>query len=475
MKKLILFSILVLGTLQCIAQTWSPVVKGTKLNYGTGNTISYTVWVDSTAYSATDSTYYMNKTVLTCKTCPNTQNYYSILLKNQGSFLLKNIRFSSSLTRLYQDDKHARYLSNNRQTGNTWVFDSLANIQATVIGLRDTLLWTQTDSIEQISLSNGRAIILSQSHGVLTFPDLDYAGQLNLIGMEPPTSTGVQTPMFNDLFSYTIGDVLEYYIYAADRYPEHEIYQLCTITNKTVTPSSITFQMSIVQQDIQYWYGGSTINMVYSQFQYSDILNTSDSSIYQGYANMPILRGGCLDYTPIRTGWNDTFQCQTKSYTYLTQQINGDTMGSLITNQPVFICTETNDPDITYGSGVGLIHSFSMGFNTGSGFFPYHTDKYLIAATIGNKTFSTFVPVPLGITEIEKPLTRFYPNPCTGSMSISCDKPISALKVYDLTGQLLLSDYPKAEKTVLTMQKPGIYFVKISCGTSESIEKVVFY
>ncbi|HEV7230312.1 MAG TPA: T9SS type A sorting domain-containing protein [Bacteroidia bacterium] len=464
-------------SLGCMAQTWSPVVRGVKANYGTGASISYTVWVDSVSYSLTDSTYHLNRVIAPCPTCPVQQYCNSMFLNNQGSVFLKDMRFNGQYIRLSGNStQHPLYISTSKQLNASWIYDSIANIRATITGLLQTVLWSQTDSIEQISLSNGKLIVLSKNHGALDFPDPWTNGTVTLTGQEAPVPLGVQTAMFPDLFSFNTGDVLEYLEHLGSRFPDQDIYTLCTITSKNATPDSIHFDMHVKRKTCRYM-NYNPYDTVYSSYD-SSVTFFRNERLYDAHNHMPLFHGGCSDYIPVELGWNSTFSCQTKGYCaghsqgpYLMKQGNGDTLGLTYAPASYSACPEQLSHQTIFGNGLGLLYSYATNMS-----YPYPTtdEKILIAAQVNSRTMGNFVSVT-GFQLSSKQNTIAYPNPCHGATAVECSDIITELRIYDTTGRLLSTSVPDARSATLTMPGSGVYFVRIYFGGTHTTERVVSY
>ena len=102
------------------------------------------------------------------------------------------------------------------QPGESWVFDTLNQIQAQVIGVEEQEVFDQIDSVKTIELSDGRIIQLSKSFGLLQYPfriyqdDIedyrDYPSySLNLAGMRG-RNVGKYLPNFKDFYDWKVGN-----------------------------------------------------------------------------------------------------------------------------------------------------------------------------------------------------------------------------------------------------------------------------
>jgi hypothetical protein len=76
---------------------------------------------------------------------------------------------------------------------------------------------------------------------------------------------------------------------------------------------------------------------------------------------------------------------------------------------------------------------------------------------------------------------KIFPNPVTGEsftiQSISISGKKSMLKIFDITGNLVYSDFMEGENITLNsnlFSNTGIYFVQIICNNQINTEKIVF-
>ena len=148
--------------------------------------------------------------------------------------------------------------------GDTW--DFTATISAEVTNIAEDDIFGQTDSVKTISLSDGNEIRLSKNFGILKFPDFEYGGYFELIGIQD-TDYGEQVIDFWDIFDFEVGDVQQRYSYFSNP-PNTKVRNTKILFNsKEVFNDHITYDVYRLTNGYDYWSG------VYSD--YSDIYSGS--------------------------------------------------------------------------------------------------------------------------------------------------------------------------------------------------------
>ena len=180
------------------AQSWQPLTLHEKFNYSvdTVGLITRTLRVDSVKVVNGDSLFYLNRIVTGCDTCSDT----AYRLCNQATFLGKEmVKKAGGL--FWFRSPGSLVVKSFANTGQTWLYDTLNNIQAQVVQKSFEPVFGINDSIKQIQLSNGKTLLLSKSFGFIQFQEsgMDY----QLEGIEG-RNLGQQVPLFRDIsVSYT--------------------------------------------------------------------------------------------------------------------------------------------------------------------------------------------------------------------------------------------------------------------------------
>lgn len=199
--------------LLALAQNWQPVVTGSTYNYSprVSNYITHVIFIES----ASNGVNYLNTITKICDTCVNAhlanQLYdTSYVIAGQPQFLQR--KFSSVADGIYYfHDPRAVMLYTKDTIGQTRLFDSSQHIISTLLKRRDTVIFSQPDSVQLFKLSSGDTVILSKSHGFLYFPN-SYGNQngYTLKGIENASVQGDKFPAFPDFFNFNTGNIFQY-------------------------------------------------------------------------------------------------------------------------------------------------------------------------------------------------------------------------------------------------------------------------
>ena len=84
-----------------------------------------------------------------------------------------------------------------------------------------------------------------------------------------------------------------------------------------------------------------------------------------------------------------------------------------------------------------------------------------------------FPTPPQGIEENDVVMISVYPNPAHDIILVGAnnDSPVQRIDIYDVTGQLILTS-TKTEINISGL-KPGVYFIRVNCGTNVLTERVI--
>lgn len=189
------------------AQNWLPLTPSDRYSFRQSDSmlISNVIQADSQQLLPSgDLVFFLNRVVTHCDTCISLPGK----LANQGQFLQKTATRKPD-NRWIFSGKDTFVLFPMAQPGDTWVFDTLQNVNATVQGVFAFDVFDEPDSIKTIQLSDGRQIILSKNHGLLRFPDGNEGSAFLLTGILS-RNLGENLPDWKDLYDFNSGDVLEY-------------------------------------------------------------------------------------------------------------------------------------------------------------------------------------------------------------------------------------------------------------------------
>lgn len=206
-RILLLLPIIILtGLSNGFTQEWMPIKPGEKYNYLYNSGIIHTtVWVDSVDYNNGDSVYYLNRIA-------KKMNDYT-LIKNRPVFLQREMHFSDQKLVMFSPEEYVIPLEMNQ--GESWIFDTINNLTATLVSVFEDTVFGQNDSIREIIIEDGQAnqhtMRISKNHGVLRFPDFAFPDSAYILAGLENAGLGQQMPMTREFFDMHIGDEYQYY------------------------------------------------------------------------------------------------------------------------------------------------------------------------------------------------------------------------------------------------------------------------
>lgn len=199
---IVLFVLCFSSIVSLTAQDWAPLRYADQTyayRYSLDESYRY-VRVEEKSLEETDSLFHLNSIMRPCDTCGRGE----FILRNQAHFLQKKIKKIDSGVYHFQDTG-SFVIHAFAGLGEEWLFDTLANVSATVTSIEQETLWDQTDSVKTITLSSGETIRLSKQHGIIEFPAFGIGGSYTLKGIQGK-KLGIDLPMYKDFYDYNIGD-----------------------------------------------------------------------------------------------------------------------------------------------------------------------------------------------------------------------------------------------------------------------------
>lgn len=459
------------------SQQWNLFNANFKYNYALNNNgnIYKTIFVDSIGVENNDSIYYLNKTILPCPTCGYCNYYFNIIyLSNQPQFFLSKFKKDSIVSSFIYNNKTYSIMLNTN-INDSWVFDSLNNVDAQTIEIISQNNFGNSDSIRIIQLSNSDTIILSKNYGIMKFPLFDSSHQhVNLIGIEGP-DIGVLTPKYENFFVYNINDSLEYYYVSnSQNYSTGKRSRIVIINKLTQPPGKIKYITKVTDRTSTYIYGN--ITFTYTTRFDSLVYSESSHGFLRNYASQPFILNNC--HKVMEIGNDTTFECNTKFYS--SPEIHVCLLDTLyqgpIPPSPSFQKSEI------YGENIGLIESdlYQNGFSNPN--IGYVDSKYkLIACNINHQIFGTFTSdfygsIGINDNNINNRDFQLYPNPIKNELNIR-NSGISdkfTFVVYNINGQVLTKSESVEELTTIDLSYlySGIYFLKIFTDKTIKVFKI---
>ncbi len=183
------------------AQNWALLNPAYRYNYSNDgtDTISNQIRVLDVDTLGVDSfRYELNPIAKVCDTCTAAGLF---LLLNQPQFMQRRVNVGSTAWHFH--DPGSFVLLPHANMGENWIFDTLANITATVTAVDLMEVFGSDVQRKVISLSDGGSIVISEPLGVLSWNGHE------LIGEHGP-ELGRLAPSVEEMFPYHTGDVVEY-------------------------------------------------------------------------------------------------------------------------------------------------------------------------------------------------------------------------------------------------------------------------
>ncbi len=485
MKKQLLFYYFICLSVLVSAQNWSPLYLGDRYNYqlDSENYISNTIWVDSLKVNNTDSVFYLNRIVKNCFDC-NLSDPDEFIIANQEQFMQKRVIRDSN--EIYHYIGTTSFTIDSRASlDQSWLYDTLQNIDATVVAVGEEEIFGLLDSVKTISLSNQHIIKLSKSFGLIDFQNEEGIYQLK--GIEN-RALGESIPDFFDFYNFEVGDVFQYQfenwgllsimhsfykneILSKQELSDSYIYEIRRVrrdsfdimfepnqVNFSETEFTMTLYNTISRPTNQYnrslipeFYTEDFICNDYPVFQYMDVfLDATDNRVTKKLGPMP----GNLEF----------FET-VKPYKFLgnSDTLRKDFCASLYSH--------------IYKEGLGAVYNVSEILDNRVGL-------RLIGYVKNGDTTGTIIPdelLLLSNSELERNTKlNISPNPSSGIYEISYEasRPLS-FEVFDINGRLLWRRENPASDSFLEIDiekhPPGIYLLKVSDGNALKTMKLIKY
>ena len=349
-----------------------------------------------------DSLYILNTIITACDSC-NSREFF---LRNQPHFLQKRVRFTASGSYHFQDTG-SFVIQSLAGVGESWVFDTLGNVTATVLMIGEQAILGETDSVKTIGLSSGKQFLLSKTHGLLQFPDANREDNFHLKGLQGK-KRGLPMPTYQDFFEYEIGDRFEIRAIFREPYVGYtdSVMQI-EIVDKEVQEDRLSYQVKGIGRSVSVY---TYICCDTTDVSFFDInkrltyVNEPDHPLNHVYTRYPssAIRGFGPEPSPVIMqpyfyfsgglsggvviGWRNLL---------LAIHDSSDVVESLWTDA---YDLEQDHPQTIYAtsryeSGVGLV-SLEQGWNS----YEYGHTRRIVAMKQGDQIFGEFTPNALAIS-----------------------------------------------------------------------------
>ncbi len=480
------------------AQNWSPIVTGDEYHYElVGETTTYdsvsiyvnggsvyfhntnpvaaTIWVDSTSTDASTgiATAHLNKIVK-----PNQTGY----LQNQTQFLGGDMVISNDCEYSFIADNEL-LIKTCAIVGEMWIFENVAGISAEVVAITEGEIFGNTDSFKHIALSNGDTIILSKSHGIIQFPQLDNDTYYRLTGIQT-RDLGVKIPGYREFYDFNVGDIFQYKIEAARQPLYSQGILKVRVTGKEVYPDSIVYELNEIYSETTYTTSyGMGSDEVYSSgsWQYDNTMKVTENHVTNFYPKQLFSANEYMPYNGniYDTDWDDS-DPNTKHTLYFGEKEGRATKLMHCASFQSYFLPQTNSDILANGCLFECHRVWEEGLGETAFlhiWFEGNSIRELTGYVIDGNTTGEITPDELliGVADIDKnSQLTLSPNPASDILQfdIQTDKHLQniQLTIYDAVGKTFIRQEMTGQQNGsinISNLPDGIYF--ISFQTSEGM------
>lgn len=249
------------------SQNWSLVMPNDTLVYEQqSNHQFFTIWVDSTHFSAMDTTYFMNRLQVGNYLGVDTVNYslcglsfgnvYDSYETEKMQFIGASLTVSNHKWTMDTDSNEV-VIFPERSLGSSWLADSITgdSMQITQVQWEYLNGFETYDSVKVFRIKN-KMIRVSRSHGVISGFAEDWPIQTFVLVGVQNLDLGEVVPMGLDFYNYEIGDVFCYGRYTGTSDSQDFKKIKTTVTNKRVYGDTVKYSFDHPQfSDLVYWPG----------------------------------------------------------------------------------------------------------------------------------------------------------------------------------------------------------------------------
>ncbi|MCC6369764.1 MAG: T9SS type A sorting domain-containing protein [Bacteroidia bacterium] len=207
------------ASLSCYSQNWNVFNREYRYNYrhDTADIITNVLFQDTIKQRGTDTIYALNRVASVCSAaCPGFSVAFTptnpALITNMPQFLQRYVvKYSNGLVML--SDPFKLVIKPNCVLNQIWLFDSLANYQATCTAIGLQTIFGVNDSVKTMVINSTDTVQLSKTFGLIKFSDLYGKNKsYRLVGIEKRHSYdsvalyGTKVPNAWDFYNYQVGD-----------------------------------------------------------------------------------------------------------------------------------------------------------------------------------------------------------------------------------------------------------------------------
>lgn len=468
------------------SQNWNVFNGNYRYNYKYNNSalISQVIFSDSLSVQGNDTVYYLNRIGVECVgTCPTLTTPLNptttVIVPNMPQFLQRSIKkFPNGTVLLYDTAKLV--IQTNCQVNQTWLFDSVNNINATCLNKIVQINFGLSDSVRTILIGNNDTLKLSKYFGLLQFPTLYNQNKYyRLVGIENAGSYdsvalyGVKVPNYYDFYKFNAGDKFcfetSWYMILGSG---GNVNQGCYTGNHTILSRTLenngsysysisgyrqncgaagvvtTFTLQPTNSNINYentMYPGQVVKTQFHP-QHANLVQfgMDNNGIFYKYAGP-----GCITYSPVLVPF---------SYAHQSLESNTPLASSYYTINPNAIIS------VAYGTGLGQLY---YKINP-SGLNGHPDQHYFFCTTCAVKNgvpyfgIPTYVGLPDNLNGVSS--ISVYPNPGSGRYTIQLkSSSVDEIRIMDVLGRNLVYETSISGtehlELDLSSQSQGLYLI----------------
>jgi hypothetical protein len=449
------------------AQNWALLNPAYKYNYSNDgtDTISNQIRVMHVDTLGPDSfRYELNRVVELCDTCAGPNLH---LWTDAPQFLQRTVNVGQSAWHFHGPGSFVVFP--HAPLGASWLFDTLANVQATITSIDTVDQFGSDVPRKTIGLSTGEVLIISEEYGILVW------GANTLIGAHGP-EVGRLIPNIAAFFPFQPGDLVQY----------KTDYDNCCPFNGENSQYKFTFSGSI-DQDTSIAYSGSKVAYTHNYMQY--MLNGPIFHTYSyqneaanwtaGSSELPffdLVRSypgqlvstqvwymqpdmACIAHHGIDSLGRYQVRCSVPGPGHFINPLPTGTEG-LIQSFSEQLCMD-DDPHCgaLFAEGIGLVRYGGYFFETN---LNYSMDGAVLSGdTIG----SLLTDDQLLAIHDATPTNQWglFPNPADDAFTVRGTVGVSTISIHDLEGRMVRTVRVSSENEMINVRdlQAGVYLVRI--------------
>lgn len=515
MKIRLLLSLFVLITCSIYAQNWSPVNATESFNFRLDNDVVVTSTIKSTSVTANsnDSTFALN-TVM-CDSCitivggpiQGCDSCYG--WKNKPQFFGREMVLTNSGWCNFRDPVN-QVINLLAVVNDPWLFDTTANVTATVISSAFSSVMGFPDSVKTVLLSTGDTIQFSKNYGIVQWPNgYGQNSYYRLVGIHG-RNIGTLVPRMMDYFNFSVGDLFEYHGKTTSGATPQQVYYVhqYEIMNKIVSGDTVTYSVDSYRIDSNYtttfWPPVTTMTVAFSGLQHLTMVFIDSADHFGNKFNNQLMRQSNRIYdsfSPWMTPFPEYFDsCYYRCGLFLdSNSLHAIHIGPIPNpnynfpgNHIMYSGSITPSSDTlmpfdfnTFGMNGGKTIALTLTEGLGQTFtfyddnFEWMWGEKLWAYRKGNDTVGTFTNKLLfdGISEQERMLAVYvFPNPSSGVINIQLPANTNAdISILDLQGRVVKTFAKQSGQITLQAADlvDGIYLLDVRSSLGNAQQKIV--